>query len=66
LLTAGTQTCSEWKESSGLTLPPGFDGQTYACGGFLPLEGKGLPRQIVRTFEEDDGAAPLGSRFFIF
>jgi hypothetical protein len=28
------------------------------------LESKGLRRQLVRMFEEDDGAAPLGSKFF--
>ena len=47
----------------GLTLPRVFDSQTRAIGGLLLLEKKDQ-RQIVRIFEEDDGAAPLGSKFF--
>ena len=52
------------RRHSGLTLPHGFDSQTYAIGGQLPLEIRTLHRQVVRFFEDDDDAASLADRFF--
>ena len=50
-------------EDFSLTLPRGFDGQTRVIGGLVLREIERILKQIVRFFEEDDGAVS-GSRLF--